>query len=403
MGQQCQFSQERYDKIKAWRTQNPAGNRSECSRETGIPRTATRFYWDELNKTDGFSNPVPVPPKAEPEETATEKMRHDMERRELRKLRAKKTFFEVVGEEVISAIEALPPPPKPQAEHLNLKQRFEPEESVTLFSDSQIGQKVDVGESGGLGGYNIDIFFERLDFFKASQKKIFEIQHANTPCPVHNVFFLGDIVDGTTIFKGQQRQTDLQVIAQVQMAVQSLAQYISWLSGLYPWTINVYGVIGNHGRVGDKGEESPLANFDHLIYWMLIKWLETHDNVHIYPSESWYQIVERMGWAFLLVHGDDCRSWAGIPFYGLQPKANQGYNYMCVGHHHREAELEDYILMNSNWVGGSELSMKRMQAAGAPTQTMFGIHPDYGVTWKRNIKLIPPKQRRAKRVKVYRD
>jgi len=400
----------RYNIIKEWLLANPTGTKTECSEETGIPETSVRRY---IKLIEQGEEPETADAPSDGDRKKTAQMRRELERKELRKLRNKKTFFEIVAEDIISAITALPPPPKPKRQHLKLNTRQAPEEIATMISDCQIGQLVDVGESGGLGGYSTDIFLERLEFFKASQKKIFEIHTSNTPCPAHNLFFLGDIVDGTTIFKGQQRQTDIHTVKQVIVAVKSLAEYISWLAGLYPWQINVYGVIGNHGRVGDRGVESPLNNFDYLIYWMLDKWLEGHDNVSVYPSESWYQIVERMGWAFLLVHGDDTRSWAGIPFYGLLRSAanyrrmfvdaNQGYNYLLCGHHHREAEIEDHIIMNSNWVGGSELSMKRMQAAGAPTQTMFGIHPDFGITWKRNIKLIPPQKRRAKRIKVYRD
>jgi hypothetical protein len=279
-----------------------------------------------------------------------------------------------------------------------------------LWSDSQIGQLVDQKESGGLGSYNVDIFLERLEFLKVSLKTIFEIHLDNTPYPVFNLFFLGDIIEGSTIFPGQERQTDLHAVKQVVFAVDRIAEFLAWVAALYPWKVKCFCVVGNHGRLGKKGEMSPLNNLDYLVYHYCREKLRQFKNVEFNISESWYMIVQKFGWKFLLVHGDDVRSWMGVPYYGLERSESRyqkmlsdyqsGFHYFCCGHHHQEATIKSRIFMNGNWVGGSELSIKVLQVANPPTQLLFSVHPQFGVTWERNIQLQNPSKPR--KIKIFK-
>jgi len=340
----------------------------------------------------------------------TEKMRSQIDLAEYKKLKKQKTFFEIVGENIIHAVQAIPPPKTPPKDKLFFNKKHEPEEAVLMWSDSQIGQFVDQKESGGLGSYSVDIFLQRLEFLKVSLKKIFEIHLDNTPYPVFNIFFLGDIIEGSTIFPGQDRQTDLHAVEQVIFAVNKIAEFVAWVAALYPWDVKCYSVVGNHGRIGKKGEQSPLNNLDMLVAHFCKERLKEFKNVEFHISESWYMIVEKLGWRFLLVHGDDVRAWMGIPYYGLERSesryqrmmqdSNSGFNYFCCGHHHQEATIKSRIFMNGNWVGGSELSMKTMQVANPPTQLLFSVHPLFGVTWERNIQLQDPAKPR--KIKVFK-
>ncbi len=348
--------------------------------------------------------------KTSDECSATERMRHQLDLAEFRKLKKQKTLFEIVGEDIIRAVQSIPPPRKPSVDKLHFRKKHEPEEMTLLWSDSQIGQFVDQKESGGLGSYSVDIFLERLEFLKTSLKKIFEIHLDNTPYPVFNIFFLGDIIEGSTIFPGQERQTDLHAAKQVILAVDQIAEFIAWVAALYPWKVKCYCVVGNHGRIGKKGEQSPLNNLDFLVYHYCREKLIHFSNVEFHISESWYMVVEKMNWRFLLVHGDDIRAWMGIPYYGLERSESRyqrmladsqiGFHYFCCGHHHQEATIKSRIFMNGNWVGGSELSMKIMQVSNTPTQLLFSMHPLFGVTWERNIQLQNPGK--PKKIKVFK-
>jgi len=188
----------------------------------------------------------------------TEKMREKIDLAEFNKLKKQKTFFEIIGQDIIRAVQAIPPPKELRPDKLIFKKKNEPEEMTLLWSDSQIGQFVDQKESGGLGSYSVDIFLQRLEYLQVSLKKIFEIHLDNTPYPVFNIFFLGDIIEGSTIFPGQDRQTDLDAVRQVMFAVDRIAEFLAWAAALYPWQVKCFCVVGNHGRIGKKGEQSPL-------------------------------------------------------------------------------------------------------------------------------------------------
>lgn len=332
--------------------------------------------------------------------TPHELMREHIEKSASARAKNKQTFFEIVGQDIISALDAIPAPQSPAITPPNMRAQHDPEEMVLLWSDSQVGQVVDQRESGGLGSYNTDIFRQRLEYLQLSLKKIFEIHVSNTHYPTFNIFFLGDIIEGTTIFPGQQRQTDLHSVAQVMEAVDKIAEFVAWIAGQFPWAVRCYCVVGNHGRIGKKGEESPLNNLDYLVYWIIKERLRNYSNVRFEISESWYMIVQKLGWRFLLIHGDDTRGWMGVPYYGMERSesrmgrmvgdAGSNFQYYCCGHHHQEATIKSRMFLNGSWVGGSEFSIKKMQTANKPTQMLFSVHKDFGVTWERNMQLENP-------------
>jgi len=360
--------------------------RRSIAKELALPEWDVRKILEEFHDSAGQS--------------PTDRLREKIDLAEYKKLKRQKTFYEIIGENIIRAVQALPPPKTPPADRLLFKKKHEPEEMVLLWSDSQIGQFVDQKESGGLGSYNVDVFLERLEFLKVSLKKIYEIHLDNTPYPVFNIFFLGDLVEGSTIFPGQERQTDLYLVEQVIFAVDKIAEFIAWVAALYPWQVCCYGVVGNHGRIGKKGEQSPMNNMDYLVMHYCREKLRNYRNVEFHIGESWFMLVRKFNSNFLLVHGDDVRAWMGIPYYGLERSESRyqkmlsdvraGFHYFCCGHHHQEATIKSRIFMNGNWVGGSEFSMKVMQVANPPTQLLFSVHPLFGVTWERHIQLQDP-------------
>lgn len=324
------------------------------------------------------------------------------EKADINTLLAKKSLYDHIGESFVEAIKRLPDPTHP--EEVRTNDHFDEEEMFIVFSDSQIGSLVNPKETGGLGSYSTEEFLARLDFFKEKLAKIFEIERSVVPYRRINVFFLGDIIEGATIFRGQLRSIDKNVVQQVMVSVNALSDFISWLSTLFA-EVGCYCVVGNHGRIGLKGELSPMDNLDYLTY----KWVEerTADitNVEVNVADTWWMAVERMRHRFVLVHGDDVKAWMNIPFYGadrsegrMQRLLGIGFQYFVIGHHHTPAEFGN-VIMNGNWVGGSEFSLKVIQAGGLPSQKLFSVHRAFGITWSRDVKLVDP--RTLKPTKIY--
>ena len=324
------------------------------------------------------------------------------EKKDLNTLMNERNLFAQIGEVFVASATKLPAPKLP--EQINVSDCFDEEEMVFLFSDSQIGEVVNPNENGGLSAYSTQIFKERLEFLKHSLGKIIKIHKREVPYNRINVFFLGDIIEGSTIFRGQLRSIDINTVEQVMCAVDKLTYFVAWLATQFT-EVGCYCVVGNHGRIGNFGENSPLDNLDYLVYKWMEERLSNYPNVKFNVADTWWMTVERQNTKFTLVHGDDIKAWMNIPFYGadrsetrMQRLTRHNFDYYVLGHHHTKAEFGN-IIMNGCWPGGSEFSLKRMQVGGVPTQKLFSVHKDFGVTWSRNIQLVNPKE--IKLPKIY--
>lgn len=299
-----------------------------------------------------------------------------------------------------------------------------PEEWILLISDVQLGQKLGKEETGGLGEYNYSIFKKRIAFLLDSMKHVVSY-HVNPPNTL-KIFFLGDIIEGSTIFKGQQRQIDLNTIDQVTQGMEHFSQFVYELARIFP-EVKCYGVPGNHGRIGDKGEGALMDNLDILTYrWIQDRIIQSKvKNVSFDISKSWYQLVYVNGWVFLLEHGDSFKGWGGIPFYGAQrAKMNfqdllqdyqlefvdedmkrkhleikEKFHYVTFADKHVEANFRN-IFMNGCWPSGSELSLKYMHQAGLAQQTLISVSREYGAVWKRPLYLMKPRSE-ARHIPLY--
>ncbi len=315
-----------------------------------------------------------------------------------------KTLFEVVGKSILSEISKLPKYKSFKIPKIKIPRALDEEEWGFMWSDSQIGEVVNQKETGGLGNFNYEVFLKRLEFLKDS---LIKIKRYHPPVKTFNVFFLGDIIDNATIYFGHLRQVDMRVVSQVILACERIAEFLVFMATQYE-QINSYCVVGNHGRMGKPGELSPTDNLEYLIYYMLKQRLSSVPNVRIEIAESWFMVVQRMSSRFFLIHGEDIRSWMTIPFYSAERSESRWqkltraqFDYFLTAHHHQQAEF-DNIIFNGSWVGGSEFSIKKLAKSGLPGQTLFSIHPKFGITWRRNVVLVDPAEIKRMPVEIYK-
>jgi hypothetical protein len=177
--------------------------------------------------------------------------------------------------------------------------------------------------------------------------------------------------------------------------------------------------------------EKKFVNWDYLIYKWLEASLSQQSNIKFYVPRANFHIAESMGKKILLVHGDQARSWNGIPWYGLNrleskyrsiidrtksidklweemakaglnensdPKSLikfafnyvRSFDYMAVGHYHSMGEVETNsggrIILNSSFIGGDDYSIGDLVSASTPSQKFFGINRDRK-TWSYDIEL----------------
>jgi len=357
-------------------------------------------------KANAEAHSLTVQVEVEAKLTPTEKLDRDLLAAQLKRVTARQTFYEVVGDRIISAVREIPKLPPVRAPKIQIKTGLSEEEAVLVISDVQAGLTTSHKESGGLGEFNSQVLIQEIEYLKVSLASIMKY-HPNIK-RLH-VWFNGDIVEGEDIFGGQLREIDQNVIEQVIFVVEHFARLLHSLAQTFEEVLCT-GVVGNHGRIGRKGEHSPMANFDYLCYRWLAERLASVKNVKWNIPETWWLITEVLGWGFLQVHGDDTgSSFGGIPLYGMiRHKARYremlrtakqatltvpngtptDFDYMVIGHHSTAAQLQGIISAGS-WPGGTEFSLKRMQMGDIPTAPFFAVNRKHGMTWRRDVQLRP--------------
>ena len=337
------------------------------------------------------------------------------ERREESRRRRQQGMTEIVLDKVEAALAKLAPdtlqvvPEPPPAERPTGK----PELIWCSVSDVQLGTRVDSEKMGGLNAHDWTVFLRKLGAWEETVVATIRERRAAVPIEGVIVALLGDIVEGHAIFKGQAYELDLDVYKQVVHGANDLAQALARLAATFPdVSFSLYGVGGNHGRVGGKGEAPFRCNWDLVLYHIIELRLAALKlaNVTCHFPESWFQVVETWGWTHLLIHGDDIKGWGGLPFYGpqravakYQQVLHRPVNYLHAGHHHSESSLSSSLgdaIINGNWIGANSFS-KVIIEANTPVQLIHGITEENGIEWTRKAYLRTREDMRP-RMAVYR-
>ncbi len=325
---------------------------------------------------------------------------------QIKRLTSRQTFYEICGQAIIDAVSEIQKLPPVRVPTIHVPKKLSEEEAVLVISDVQAGLTTSAKESGGLGEFNTEILLKEIQYVEDS---IVAMQRYHTNVRRLSAVFNGDEIEGEDIFGGQLREIDRNLVEQIVFVKEHFARLLFNLAHHFE-KVWCTGVVGNHGRIGRKGEHSPMSNMDYLCY----RWLEERTasvkNITWDIPETWWKIFEVQGWKFLAVHGDDTGSNSmGIPFYGMtrhksryremlkiSSRMNDGppedFDYMILGHHSEAAQFQNVIAAGS-WPGGTEFSLKRMQMSAIPTAPYFGVHRAHGVTWRRDIQLRPIRTR----------
>jgi hypothetical protein len=93
-------------------------------------------------------------------------------------------------------------------------------------------------------------------------------------------------------------------------------------------------------------------------------------------------------------------SWNSVPWYGIERKTRRLNaigavtgeipNYFLLGHFHNMASQQHTTgetIINSSWAATDEYALNSLGAYSEPYQWLFGVHPQYGISWRLPIKL----------------
>lgn len=269
------------------------------------------------------------------------------------------------------------------------------EDVVLMLSDIHAGEVVDVYEMEGMGEYNFDIFAKRLYFLCEKLVEVVENQRNISNIKKLWIDGLGDIVQGEIHQRETNEHSIIPVVLNTSLVI---SQSIAMLSRHFS-EIEFTGLVGNHGRLEKKPPSKRIYNnWDYLVYQQIALFLKDYKNIKFNIPQSPSCIVNRMGYKFLLTHGDSIKGgFAGIPVYGLiRNFSNQqdirrtrgGFDYMELGHFHEDIKAKDgKLIVNGSMVGNSQYGLHKLHVVSTPMQKVFGINKKYGISWERNMKL----------------
>jgi hypothetical protein len=275
------------------------------------------------------------------------------------------------------------------------KRGGKPQSAVLLLSDTHVGQVIEPNQTLGFGGYNLDIFLQRL---KRLEQTVYSILHDHVTTPIEELVvpMLGDMLHGNLSHAVEAGQKHT-LFEQHFFASHALAQFLRNVAALVP-KVRVYTAVGNHTRWGTQRKmptDNRYSNFDMFTYAMIQALTRDIEELKWRLDKQPFAAFEVQGFQFWCGHGDHLRGGdkaLGIPAHsigraigstmGLKARAKQPLvNFYCFGHLHKPIGLPHTlgkVIINGGFPGLDGYGLMEGFQSYPPSQKFFLMHPKYG-------------------------
>lgn len=273
-----------------------------------------------------------------------------------------------------------------------------PEAAIACIGDWQLGKLTP--------DYNSDVCEERVERFGDKVINLTSIQRKDHPVDDLHIFALGDLIEGELIFPGQEHRIDSSLYRQVSDdGTRILLNFTRRMLSAFK-SVTLHEIDGNHGAIGGPFRRSmhPESNGDRMLYRIVNTVLtETgQQRVHYnFPDpdgeRNWYAVAKVGNYTSLLMHGDQFRGTAGMPWYSIQKKAGgwalgaieefalafgQGFKVdIDFGHWHQPTRLtlnKVTARCNGSTESYNTYAIEQLAAVGEPSQSLRFVHPEKG-------------------------
>ncbi|RJR27673.1 hypothetical protein C4561_01850 [candidate division WWE3 bacterium] len=259
---------------------------------------------------------------------------------------------------------------------------------LMLISDIHFGEVVRKREILGLNSYDMDIAAQRLKWYVTRVVDIAKNKLRGYTFDKVVVASLGDVVSGN-IHDELREEVEGNIVEWTVGAAHLMGQALTELSKYFK-EVEFVGVVGNHGRVFQKPRyKSRYVNWDYMTYQLLEGLLEKNKRIKFILPKSFWHVHNINGHNFLLLHGDNIKSYYGIPFYGIQRTVTQltellfaedvRMDYVLLGHFHTSntlSRMKGKVFLNGSMKGADEFSLGRLFTGTRASQLLIGVHPE---------------------------
>jgi len=306
-------------------------------------------------------------------------------------------IFQALAEEIKDIVK--PISPLPVAKKINYHGKKIQESLVMLLSDEHAADIILPHQVGGLEHYDFNIALKRAETLVDSTLRFTQKILRSYQFDTLFVLSLGDHVSGE-IHKAVDHTTYRNVFRNCIATGQMQALMLRDLAPYFK-NIKVICVSGNHGRKTPKKDyQNPRDNYDYLVAETAFAYCRDLVNVEFIIPDSFSANVDIEGHGFCISHGDDVRSYMGIPWYGIERKTrrlaalnnavDKRVDNYVFGHFHNIAiqdVLRGEVLINGAWVATSPYAYNSLSTFNEPAQVIFGVHRTWGITWRLHVKL----------------
>lgn len=263
--------------------------------------------------------------------------------------------------------------------------------AVAHLSDLHNGEVVDPDVMGFGDGFNATIFRHRVGRWRNHLLKLIDIWRASREIPRLTVLIDGDMVSGI-IHDELERTNDLTIVEQTSETAMLISAAIAQVAAYFPGGVHISCTVGNHGRTKQKKEmKEPQVSWDFVCYQLMAQFLSNYDNITFdIPKSKWaITPIENMDW--LHFHGDGIRSWAGIPYYGIERAIKNMREALMVGDLHFDSIAMGHfhhpwiysiptgkLAVNGCFKGGDEYAINGLFKHTDPVQHLYLVSDKHG-------------------------
>lgn len=317
-------------------------------------------------------------------------------RRQLKSVAQDKASIDLILEQLAPNVGAIPSPGR-----LTLPKRPKgsvEETLVLVLSDTHLDEVVTPQEVEGLENFNFIVGARRCENLIESTLKFTQETLGNFRFKRLVIFGLGDygsfaIHDHTKdSFFGDVHRNCLAIGQLFGCMIAELAPYFE--------VVDVYNITGNHGRMTEQygyGKKDAAANYDDLTMRITELHCREITNVKFHFPEGMSAIVDVEGYNFHLSHGHTQKG--GAAAWGRAKRMSQTLlplhggtiDYVVQGHYHTAGLVSvsggATLIGNGALLACDQYSLQSLGEASQPSQYIFGVHKDRGVTWRLPVQV----------------
>jgi len=261
--------------------------------------------------------------------------------------------------------------------------------------------------------YNKDVYKSRMGKMFESAMTIINLHRNLYPIRKLVILDTGDGIQGENPHQGS-KVGDISMGARDQVTKLAVPMWNDVIGSFKQnfAEVEYWGIPGNHGHDKLAPETS---SYDLLRYDILKAGMGREKGITINVHEDWYALVRLWDFLAFVFHGDGIPCQQGVPFFALDKKLKSWYmqfgpfNFAMGGHFHKrhcdEISSKLEYFMAGALVSDDAWAQKKLGISSNPSQSIYGVHPKYGITWRYPLivddKFLPealPKDTKVKEI-----